>query len=100
MEGVIIAIIASVAPITTVIVGAIQNRSSKRASSRQSIELWIIHDQLNWLIKKQLPRHYERVIEEFDLYHNRGGNGVVEVEVDEYKRWVNTLNKEFKNGKS
>lgn len=96
MNEVIVASIAALAPITTVIVGAVQNRSSKRASSRQSIELWIMHDQLNWLLKKQLPRHFERVFEEYELYHKKGGNGVVESEVNEYKRWVNNLAKEIK----
>lgn len=93
MNEIIIAIIAAIAPVTTAIVGALQSRSSKRASARQSIELWIMHDQLNWLLKKQLPRHFERVVEEFELYHAKGGNSVVDGEVEEYKAWVNSLSK-------
>ena len=86
----IIAIIASIAPITTVIVGAMQSRASSRRTARYTIISLIVVDHVR-VLEGTLPENYQAIHEEFDLYLKSGGNSYIEEKVRNYDKWHHQL---------
>lgn len=97
MDTAIIAALIAIVPTTaSVIVGYLQSRQSRREAAKNSIRTLIMHDQLNYELNGKLPTHQERIHDEYDRYHSSGGNGIITREVEEYDKWVESLNKKEK----
>ncbi len=95
-DAVIIALISAGIPaVVTVITAAIQARGSKRRSAQQSILTWIMHDQLQYEHMGELPKHYEKIHREYDVYHENGGNGIITEEVRQYDEWLKGIEKKI-----
>lgn len=89
MEAEIIsALIAAVIPsLTTLITYIWTSRASCRRAAKQSILQMIMEDKIAWIIDHEFPTNYGRIVDEYKIYHDNGGNGEVAKKVDEYKNW-------------
>ena len=103
MMDLLIALVAVVPTVTTVIVGALQNRASKRRSSRSAITGLIVEDHVR-VAEGQAPENEQAIHEEFDIYKSAGGNSYIQGKVENYDRWHTQLlvikKKGAKNAKS
>lgn len=96
-DAVLIACISAGIPAAvTLITAAIQAKGSKRRSAQQSILTWIMHDQLQYEQMGELPKHYEKIHAEYDIYHANGGNGIITEEVRQYDEWYKKIEKNIK----
>lgn len=71
-------------------------RTAKMHSAKQSILQMIMEDKVAWIIDKDFPTNYGRVIDEYVVYHKNGGNGEVTKKVDEYKKWYGDIEQSLK----
>ena len=60
---------------------------SKKHAAKQSILHMIMEDQFNWELFRKFPVNYGNITNEYQIYHDNGGNGEVTKKVEEYKRW-------------
>jgi hydroxypyruvate isomerase len=42
----------------------------------------------------KFPTNYQNILDEYDVYHNTGGNSYVTQKVEEYKRWFAEVQKQ------
>lgn len=90
MNDVLLSLIAIIPTTTTVVVGAIQNRSSVRRSSRNAITGLIIEDHVR-VAEGKAPENEQAIHEEFDVYKRAGGNSYIQGKVENYDRWHSQL---------
>lgn len=104
---VILAIIAIVPTMTTIIVSAIQERARRRDnlaaqqredrnSAKSSIENMITQDIIRAEVLHKLPENLTDIEDEYNEYAKNGGNGKITRKVAEYKEWYRCFEKEHK----
>lgn len=105
-EGIIIAIIGAISTATTTISTVYLNsqrkkdkeeakKLAKRNSSKHSIQNMITQDIIRVEILGKLPENKDNIEQEYDIYHQNGGNGMVTRQVDEYKAWYRSKEVKF-----
>ena len=52
-----------------------------------------MEDQFAWHADKKLPVNYENILNEYDIYHKAGGNGVITRKVQDYEVWKDDIEK-------
>ena len=77
---------AAITAITTVITTIIRGRASARHSAKQSILQMIMEDHMAHA-EGHLPTNYQNILDEYDEYHNTGGNSYITEKVNDYKKW-------------
>lgn len=89
-DPVIIAIIGAVAgglpTVATIITALLQARTNNRHNAKQSIFQMIIEDKVAALYGG-IPSNYQNILNEYDIYHENGGNSYVTEKVEAYKKW-------------
>lgn len=80
-------IIAAIPSVVTLITSQRAARNSERHSAKQSILQMILEDQFNWSNSRKLPVNYQNILNEYEIYHKAGGNGVITRKVHEYEEW-------------
>lgn len=96
---VILAIIAIVPTMTTIIVSALQERARRkdnlaaqqredRNSAKSSIQNMITQDIIRAEILGKMPENRDNIEEEYTRYHKNGGNGTITRQVLEYNEWI------------
>lgn len=89
-DPVIIAIIGAVAgglpTVATIITALLQARTSNRHNAKQSIFQMILEDKVAALYDG-IPSNYQNILNEYDIYHENGGNSYVTEKVEAYKKW-------------
>lgn len=83
-----------VALITT-IVPLIDNRTRaskldsklEKTSAKQSILQMIMEDEFRYETFGKFPTNFNDILDEYDVYHENGGNGKITKRVEEYKKW-------------
>lgn len=86
-DVIVVAIVGAIASITTTVITAIlQARASSRHSAKQSIFQMILEDHVA-VQEGHLPTNYQNVLDEYDIYHSKGGNSYVTQKVEEYRKW-------------
>ena len=104
---VILAIIAIVPTMTTIIVSALQERARRRDnlaaqqredrnSAKSSIENMITQDIIRAEVLHKLPENLTDIEDEYNEYGKNGGNGKITRKVAEYKEWYRRFEKEHK----
>ena len=73
--------------LTTIVTYLYTKRASARHSAKQSILQMVMEDQFNWELFKKFPVNYGNIANEYEIYHNNGGNGEVTKRVEEYQAW-------------
>lgn len=90
-ESVLIALISAGLPtIATIVTTVFRGRASAKHSAKQSILQMIMEDHLA-VAEKRLPTNYQNILQEYDVYHSRGGDTYVTEKVNEYKQWFTAL---------
>lgn len=89
-------ITAGLPALVTLITFFSTNRSAKMHAAKQSILQMIMEDKVAWLIDKDFPTNYGRVLDEYEIYHKNGGNGEVTKKVNEYKKWYEEVENSLK----
>lgn len=89
-DPVIIAIIGAVAgglpTVATIITALLQARTSNRHNAKQSIFQMILEDKVA-VLYGGIPSNYQNILNEYDIYHENGGNSYVTEKVEAYKKW-------------
>lgn len=104
---VLVALIAIIPTMTTVITSLLGNRrnayiqkvrdeESRRDQAKNSINLLILHDKVNWGLGRQLPTNLDNILVEMDKYENNYGNSYMHKLVNEYEEWYKSVEKEVK----
>ena len=92
-ESVLIALISAGLPtIATIVTTVFRGRASAKHSAKQSILQMIMEDHLA-VAEKRLPTNYQNILQEYDVYHSRGGDTYVTQKVLEYKSWFARIEK-------
>lgn len=78
---------ACVPAVVTVITYLQQSRQAKKHAAKQSILQMIMEDQLNWELFRKFPVNYGNIQNEYEVYHENGGNGEVTKKVRGYNKW-------------
>lgn len=78
--------------LTTIITNKSLSKREKMHNAKQSIQQMIMEDKLSYGIDKKMPQNYQRIMYEFDIYVQNGGNSYMHEKVDEYKLWYNSIN--------
>lgn len=90
-ESVLIALISAGLPtLATIVTTIFRGRASAKHSAKQSILQMIMEDHLA-VAEKRLPTNYQNILQEYDIYHSKGGDTYVTEKVDEYKQWFTAL---------
>lgn len=90
-ESVLIALISAGLPtLATIITTIFRGRASAKHSAKQSILQMIMEDHLA-VAEKRLPTNYQNILQEYDIYHSKGGDTYVTEKVNEYKKWFTAL---------
>lgn len=90
-ESVLIALISAGLPtLATIVTTIFRGRASARHSAKQSILQMIMEDHLA-AAEKRLPTNYQNILQEYDIYHSKGGDTYVTEKVNEYKKWFTAL---------
>lgn len=90
-ESVLIALISAGLPtIATIVTTVFRGRASAKHSAKQSILQMIMEDHLA-VAEKRLPTNYQNILQEYDVYHSKGGDTYVTEKVNEYKQWFIAL---------
>ena len=63
------------------------SRENKKHAAKQSILQMIMEDQFNWELFRKFPVNYANIHNEYQVYHDCGGNGEVTKKVKEYDLW-------------
>lgn len=86
-ESVLIALISAGLPtLATIVTTIFRGRASAKHSAKQSILQMIMEDHLA-VAEKRLPTNYQNILQEYDIYHSKGGDTYVTEKVNEYKQW-------------
>lgn len=100
-DPVIIAIIGAIAgalpTVATVITAILQARASSRHAAKQSIMQMILEDHVA-AAEGHIPSNYQNILNEYDVYHQNGGNSYITQKVADYKAWHLEIEKKWKNG--
>lgn len=95
MVSILIEIIKVLGPIlVTITTYCLQAKANRRHQAKQSILQEITEDKVSWYCDHKFPENQQRIQEEYDVYHENGGNGTVTRKVNEYFAWVAEINKE------
>ena len=86
MNDIFIALIAAIPTTTTIVVGAMQNRASKRRSARNAITGLMVEDHVR-VSEGKAPENEQAIHEEFDIYRKSGGNSYIQGKVENYDAW-------------
>lgn len=70
-------------------------RLAKRNASKSSIQQMITQDIIRVEILGKLPENKDNIEQEYDTYHQNGGNGMITRQVDEYKSWYRSKEVKF-----
>ena len=105
--SVIVALISALATIFTVVYQSkktnekldAQKRDAERNNAKQSILQLMMEDKIDYYCDHKLPENRNRIYEEYDEYHNSGGNGIVTKKLQEYEAWYAGVEKELRNRK-
>ena len=90
-ESVLIALISAGLPtLATIVTTIFRGRASAKHSANQSILQMIMEDHLA-VAEKRLPTNYQNILQEYDIYHSKGGDTYVTEKVNEYKQWFIAL---------
>lgn len=90
-ESVLIALISAGLPtLATIVTTIFRGRASAKHSAKQSILQMIMEDHLA-VAEKRLPTNYQNILQEYDIYHSKGGDTYVTEKVNEYKKWFTAL---------
>lgn len=90
-ESVLIALISAGLPtLATIVTTIFRGRASAKHSAKQSILQMIMEDHLA-VAEKRLPTNYQNILQEYDIYHSKGGDTYVTEKVNEYKQWFTAL---------
>lgn len=90
-ESVLIALISAGLPtLATIVTTVFRGRASAKHSAKQSILQMIMEDHLA-VAEKRLPTNYQNILQEYDVYHSKGGDTYVTQKVLEYKSWFTAL---------
>ena len=90
-ESVLIALISAGLPtLATIVTTIFRGRASAKHSAKQSILQMIMEDHLA-VAEKRLPANYQNILQEYDIYHSKGGDTYVTEKVNEYKQWFTAL---------
>lgn len=90
-ESVLIALISAGLPtLATIVTTIFRGRASAKHSAKQSILQMIMEDHLA-VAEKRLPTNYQNILQEYDIYHSKGGDTYVTEKVNEYKQWFIAL---------
>lgn len=92
-ESVLIALISAGLPtIATIVTTVFRGRASAKHSAKQSILQMIMEDHLA-VAEKRLPTNYQNILQEYDVYHSKGGDTYVTQKVLEYESWFAGIEK-------
>jgi hypothetical protein len=90
-ESIIVALISAGLPtLATLITAILQSRMSKKHAAKQSIFQMILEDHMA-VTEGHIPSNYQNILQEYDRYHNNGGNSYVTEKVDDYKKWYDEI---------
>lgn len=70
-----------------------QRRDAERNNAKQSILQLMMEDKIDYYCDHKLPENRNRIYEEYDDYHNSGGNGMVTKKLQEYDKWYEEIEK-------
>lgn len=90
MQDIILAFIAILPTVTTIIVGALQNRANKRRSARSAITGLMVEDHVR-VGEGKAPENEQAIHEEYDIYRKAGGNSYIQSKVENYDKWHSQL---------
>ena len=107
-DGVLIALISIVPTMTTIVTAFITNKKSRqigeqhnlenrRGQAKNSIELLILQDKVDYALFGTFPVNKTRIYEEFDNYTKSYGNTYVHKVIDEYDNWINKIERSAQN---
>lgn len=99
--SVLVALISALATIFTVVYQSKktnikldeQKRDAERNNAKQSILQLMMEDKIDYYCDHKLPENRNRIYEEYDDYHNSGGNGMVTKKLQEYDQWYEEIEK-------
>lgn len=73
--------------IVTLITYFKQRSENRKHAAKQSVLQMIMEDQFNWELFRKFPTNYGNIQNEYQIYHDNGGNGEVTKKVKEYNDW-------------
>ncbi len=99
-------IVALIGAITTIFTIVWQSRktnqkldehktTSARNDAKQSILQMMVEDKVDYHLNHKLPENYSRIHEEYDIYHDNGGNGLMTKKIKEYDDWYRQIEKQI-----
>lgn len=99
---IILAFIAIVPTMTTIIVSIFQNsqrrkdkeeqrKREERNAAKLSIQNMIVQDIIRAEILHKMPENRDNIEDEYTVYHANGGNGTITRQVLEYNTWIEQL---------
>ena len=105
--GIIVASISAFATIFTVVYQSkktnkkldAQKRDAERNNAKQSILQLMMEDKIDYYCDHKLPENRNRIYEEYDDYHNSGGNGIVTKKLQEYEEWYRGVEEDLRSQK-
>ncbi len=56
-------------------------------AAKSSIQFMIMEDEFRYETFGKFPTNYNDILDEYDVYHENGGNGKITKRVEEYKKW-------------
>lgn len=68
-----------------------QDRDSRRNEAKQSILQMMMEDKVDYYHNRRIPENYNRIHEEYDVYHANGGNGLMTKKVIEHDKWYEEI---------
>lgn len=99
-EIIVAVITVGVPSIVSAVFGALNHRQGRMNSAKQSILVMILDDQFHYEQFGKLPINQSRVAYEYRVYTKSGGNSDVTERYEEYKQWLDTIERRTSKYKS